>query len=60
MKALAKASAPGEHPPVDEAVKQCFHYLCKGYDQEHGGFGMAPKFPKAGLQAAFRIVLSIF
>ena len=48
MRALGKATAPAEHPPVDTAVKGAFQHLCKGYDQDHGGFGLAPKFPKAG------------
>jgi len=33
----------------DEAVKECFRQLVESYDAAHGGFGGAPKFPRAAV-----------
>src|SRR5690606_13488284 len=30
-----------------QAVEECFQYLYESFDQQHGGFGGAPKFPRA-------------
>jgi uncharacterized protein YyaL (SSP411 family) len=33
----------------DEAGKECFRQLAESYDAAHGGFGGAPKFPRAAV-----------
>jgi hypothetical protein len=35
-------------PEADTAMQKCFQWLAKKFDSVNGGFGSAPKFPKAG------------
>lgn len=35
-------------PIANTALKGCYNRLARQFDRENGGFGSAPKFPKAG------------
>ncbi|KAE9415278.1 hypothetical protein Angca_008440, partial [Angiostrongylus cantonensis] len=37
----------GEAPPVETVATSAMQYKVSTFDKEHGGFGRAPKFPKA-------------
>jgi uncharacterized protein YyaL (SSP411 family) len=41
-------------PNAEEATEKCFEWLCKKFDSKNGGFGAAPKFPKAGWFLLFK------
>ncbi|MCX6956103.1 MAG: thioredoxin domain-containing protein [Verrucomicrobia bacterium] len=50
----------GETPPLavaaGEAYEKCFQYFYEAFDAAHGGFGGAPKFPRASnLNFLFRV-----
>jgi uncharacterized protein YyaL (SSP411 family) len=38
---------PGLHESAGSAFEKGFHFLYQGFDHERGGFGGAPKFPRA-------------
>jgi len=37
----------GLHEHAAAAFEKCFHFFYQGFDHGHGGFGGAPKFPRA-------------
>uniref|UniRef100_A0A7I4Y690 Thioredox_DsbH domain-containing protein n=1 Tax=Haemonchus contortus TaxID=6289 RepID=A0A7I4Y690_HAECO len=39
--------ASGESPPFDTVTNGAFQYKLSSFDEINGGFGLAPKFPKA-------------
>lgn len=45
------AASAGESPDLaisgGEAFERCFQYFNEAFDPQHGGFGSAPKFPRA-------------
>jgi uncharacterized protein YyaL (SSP411 family) len=46
----AGAGRPGEGDELtaaSDAFERAFHYFCEAFDSQHGGFGGAPKFPRA-------------
>ncbi|KAJ1348294.1 hypothetical protein KIN20_003561 [Parelaphostrongylus tenuis] len=47
--ALKKDSvhSAGQAPPFETVAKTVVQYKASAFDREHGGFGRAPKFPKA-------------
>ncbi len=53
-------AGPGSGSPLAEAAgaafEKCFHYFYEGFDAANGGFGGAPKFPRASnLSFLFRV-----
>ncbi len=49
--ATLQKNQPGEAPVGREAFEAAFEHLRQRYDDRHGGFGGAPKFPQAPLLA---------
>jgi uncharacterized protein len=45
----AAAGAEPLHEAAGDAFEQCFQYLADSHDAEWGGFGGAPKFPRASV-----------
>ncbi len=46
-RADAGAGAPDLHDSGSEAFEKCYQYFLENFDATHGGFGGAPKFPRA-------------
>jgi hypothetical protein len=44
---LGAAKDEDEMTAASDAFERAFHYFCEAFDPEHGGFGGAPKFPRA-------------
>ncbi len=44
---LGAGAAPELHDSGSEAFEKCFQYLYENFDATQGGFGGAPKFPRA-------------
>lgn len=52
----ADAVVPPLHEAAGEAFDRCFHYFYENHDPIRGGFGGAPKFPRASsLNFLFRV-----
>ncbi|VDK50080.1 unnamed protein product [Cylicostephanus goldi] len=47
--ALSKGSfySHGDAPPIEPVIHGAFKYKVSNFDEKYGGFGSAPKFPKA-------------
>ncbi|HXC02533.1 MAG TPA: thioredoxin domain-containing protein [Opitutaceae bacterium] len=43
------SSGPASSPQAGEAFEGAFRYLEESFDEEHGGFGHAPKFPRGSV-----------
>jgi uncharacterized protein YyaL (SSP411 family) len=42
---LGKISGSEKRASVTDPIKETYEYLCRAFDAEYGGFGVAPKFP---------------
>jgi uncharacterized protein YyaL (SSP411 family) len=46
--AFQTATTAAAPPNADLSLQKCYENLSKKFDPKYGGFGSAPKFPKAG------------